>query len=71
VGPDEFDAKAGRISIQSPLGKALLGKNLDDAVTVDRPKGRVEITIVDCGPSDRVNRNRGRSARRTMSFFEL
>ncbi len=47
VGPDEFDAKSGRISIESPLGKALLGKGLDDAVLVRRPKGEIELTVVE------------------------
>jgi len=47
VGPDEFDAKAGRISIESPLGKSLLGKRLDDTVVVRRPKGDVELVIVE------------------------
>jgi transcription elongation factor GreB len=45
VGPDEYDAGAGRISIVSPLGKALLGRKVDDTVTVRRPKGDAEITI--------------------------
>lgn len=45
VGPDEFDATAGKISIASPLGKALLGKPLDATVTVRRPKGEIELTI--------------------------
>jgi transcription elongation factor GreB len=30
VGPDEIDPKLGYISMDSPMGKALLGKNLDD-----------------------------------------
>ena len=30
VGPDEIDPKRGYISMDSPMGKALLGKNLDD-----------------------------------------
>ncbi len=37
VGPDEFDAERGRISVNSPLGRALLGKRVDDEVTVQRP----------------------------------
>lgn len=49
VGPDEFDAKAGRISIESPLGKTLLGKRLGEAVVVRRPKGEVELEIVQIG----------------------
>jgi transcription elongation factor GreB len=47
VGPDEFDAKAGKISIESPLGKALLGKPLDATVTVQRPKGAIDLTITE------------------------
>jgi transcription elongation factor GreB len=39
VGPDEFDAAAGRISMDSPLGTALLGKSCGDEVAVRRPKG--------------------------------
>lgn len=46
VGPDEFDASAGRISIHSPLGRLLLGRRLDDVVLLRRPKGEVELTIV-------------------------
>lgn len=39
VGPDEFDASAGRISVDSPVGRALIGKRLGDRVSVARPKG--------------------------------
>ena len=39
VGPDEIDAGAGRISMDSPLGSALLGKCHGDEVAVRRPKG--------------------------------
>ena len=31
VGPDEFDVKTGKISIESPLGRSLLGRRLDRA----------------------------------------
>ena len=34
VGPDEFDAKLGWISMDSPMGKALLGKSLDDEIII-------------------------------------
>lgn len=47
VGPDEFDPKKGWISIDSPVGKALMGKNEGDEVTVDRPAGRVTWTITE------------------------
>jgi transcription elongation factor GreB len=46
VGPDETDTKGGRISVESPIGKALLGRNRGDTVLVMRPKGEIELTIV-------------------------
>ena len=46
VGVDEVDARAGKISWQSPLGKALLRKRAGDVVTVQRPSGEVELTVV-------------------------
>ena len=39
VGPDESDAKKGRISIASPLGKALIGKKPCDELTLQVPNG--------------------------------
>jgi transcription elongation factor GreB len=46
VGADEFDVAAGRISMESPLGRALLGKEEGDAFVFRRPKGTVQYTIV-------------------------
>jgi transcription elongation factor GreB len=46
VGPDEFDVSAGKISMDSPVARALMGKALDDEVTVRRPKGDIVYTIV-------------------------
>ena len=46
VGPDETDLKLGRISVDSPVGKALLGKAQGDSVTVNRPKGEVDFSIL-------------------------
>jgi len=40
VGPDETNAKNNDISMDSPLGKALLGKQLDDEIIVQTPKGK-------------------------------
>jgi transcription elongation factor GreB len=45
VGPDEFDLAPGYISMDSPLGRALLGKALDDEVTVEAPGGPRTLTI--------------------------
>lgn len=46
VGPDETDLKTGKISVDSPVGRALLGKREGDVVTVNRPKGEIDFTIV-------------------------
>ncbi|MAT91198.1 MAG: transcription elongation factor GreB [Halioglobus sp.] len=39
VGPDEFDLGAGRLSMDSPMARAMLGKRLDDEVVVNTPGG--------------------------------
>jgi transcription elongation factor GreB len=46
VGPDEFDVASGRISMDAPLGRALLGRAEGDAFTLQRPKGPVTYTVV-------------------------
>jgi len=46
VGPDEIEVDAGRISMDSPLGSALLGKCHGDEVTVRRPKGDAVFEII-------------------------
>jgi transcription elongation factor GreB len=46
VGPDEFDMAPGYISMDSPLGRALLRRALDEEVTVETPSGsRVYVVI--------------------------
>jgi transcription elongation factor GreB len=45
VGPDEFDREPGYISMDSPLGRALLGKRLDDELTAELP-GRVRTFVI-------------------------
>jgi transcription elongation factor GreB len=45
VGPDEFDVKVGRISVDSPVAKALLGKRVGDEVTLQRPKGPADVLV--------------------------
>ena len=39
VGPDEFDMAPGYISMDSPLGKALLRRRIDEEVSVETPGG--------------------------------
>jgi len=46
VGPDEIDPAKNYISIDSVLGKALLGKNLDDEITIKTPSGIHHYEIV-------------------------
>ena len=38
VGPDEFNVAEGKISMDSPLGKALLGKRVDNEIKISTPK---------------------------------
>jgi transcription elongation factor GreB len=47
VGPDEFDMASGYISMDAPLGRALLGKRLDDEVRVTLPGGEQRYFIVE------------------------
>lgn len=46
VGPDEFDVKAGKLSMDSPLAKLLLGKHLDDEVQLKTPESDKHFDIV-------------------------
>tara|TARA_Y100000588_G_C13987738_1_gene810115 strand:- start:26 stop:499 length:474 start_codon:yes stop_codon:yes gene_type:complete len=47
VGEDEADLKNNKISYSSPIGRALIGKHLDDVVEVNTPGGVVEYEIID------------------------
>ena len=47
VGVDEADVKKGKISIISPLARALIGKKVGDSVEVRNPKGSKEYEVVD------------------------
>ena len=46
VGSQEADPMNGRISEESPFGKALLGKRIGDTVIVDAPAGNIEYKVV-------------------------
>ena len=46
VGEDEADIKLNKISYTSPIGRALIGKELDDVVVVNTPGGMVEYEIM-------------------------
>src|SRR5262249_31481003 len=47
VGPDESDVASGAISIESPIGRVLVGKRAGDLVTVERPAGRAHFTVLE------------------------
>jgi transcription elongation factor GreA len=49
VGPAEADPRAGKISHESPVGRALLGKKVNDEVQVSVPKGLVTLKITKIG----------------------
>ncbi len=46
VGPDESDIEKGRISISSPLGKAIIGKKPGDELTLQAPGGRRNYELI-------------------------
>jgi transcription elongation factor GreA len=47
VGQDEADLKLARISVQSPVGRALIGKKVGDLVEVTTPVKVVEYEVVE------------------------
>ncbi|OGE18173.1 MAG: transcription elongation factor GreA [Candidatus Dadabacteria bacterium RIFCSPHIGHO2_12_FULL_53_21] len=47
VGPDESDPDDGLISISSPIGRALIGKQVDDDVQVQAPGGVREFVVLE------------------------
>lgn len=46
VGEEESDIESGEISIQSPIARALLGKEEGDDVLIKVPRGNIEIEII-------------------------
>jgi transcription elongation factor GreA len=47
VGPDESDVQKGRISVSSPVGRAMIGKKVGDAIVVHAPGGKRQYELVD------------------------
>lgn len=46
VGADEADIKQGRVSVGSPIARSLIGKEVEDVVTVKTPAGDVDYEIL-------------------------
>ena len=49
VGPVEADPMAGKISNESPIGLALMGKKIGDIATITTPKGDIKYEVVKVG----------------------
>jgi len=47
VGPDESDISLGRISVSSPLGRAIVGRKVGDELVVQAPGGKREYEVID------------------------
>ena len=47
VSPKESDMRAGRISVESPVGKGLLGLSVGDSAVIEVPSGKMEFEILD------------------------
>ena len=52
LGPEEADVKKGSISVLSPLGRSLLGKEVGDDVTAKTPGGTREFEVMDITASE-------------------
>ncbi len=46
VGSEESNIPEGKVSNESPIGEALIGKKKGDKITVHAPKGEVEYTVI-------------------------
>jgi transcription elongation factor GreA len=49
LGPEEADVQSGSISILSPLGRAMIGKQIGDEIKVTTPRGIRQFEILDIG----------------------
>jgi len=47
VGPDESDINEGRISVASPLGRAMLGKTIGDEISINAPGGKRSYELIE------------------------
>ena len=49
VAEEEADLKTGKISIESPIGKGLLGKRVGEVAIIDAPAGKLEFEVLEIG----------------------
>jgi len=57
VGPFESDVDENKISVTSPIGKGLIGKEIGDVVSISTPGGVKEFEIIDISINDMEGRN--------------
>jgi len=55
VGADEIDTRSGCISVDSPMAKALIGKRIDDEITVDTGERQIEWWITEISYRENVD----------------
>ncbi len=53
LGPEESDVKKGSISVFSPIGQSIIGKEVGDEVTVKTPGGVRQLEVMEINSSDR------------------
>jgi transcription elongation factor GreB len=58
VGPDETDSGSGSISVDSPVARALIGKRVDDRVTIDTGTAESVVAIVSIRYADPAGSDR-------------
>ena len=46
VGEDESDIKQNKISVSSPIARALIGRSAGETLTIPIPKGKIEVEII-------------------------
>jgi transcription elongation factor GreA len=51
VGPLESDLDMGRVSVEAPVGRALVGRRAGDRCRVDTPRGPLELEVLDVRPA--------------------
>ena len=49
VAEEEADLKASKLSIDSPIGKGLLGKQVGELAVIDTPSGKIEFEVLEIG----------------------
>jgi transcription elongation factor GreA len=58
VGPLESDVGSGRVSVEAPVGRALVGGRPGDRLDVETPRGVLGLEVVDVGPASEASLER-------------